>query len=349
MSDTVLNILAFSFLALSGLFIALLAAPFEALGWWAGWFGSDFEADKPVKDRAFRYHSSAKQVRPEHFIVFLDGIAKLNDENYEDVQKLLDTLESSVSNAVVMGDVMPYAVTNQSLIKERLLSRFWRYAFERKLDNSDSLIGFTINLRNLFQVLVSADRRYGPVYHYAEAQLIIRNLLSQGYEPGSGCAVTLIGYSGGAQVALGVTPFLKHVLRAPVDLISLGGIMSADPGVLDVRFLYHVVGSKDPVEKLGAQVFPGRWPIFWRSYWNRAKRRGKFTLVPLNGIAHNSAGGYLDEGAFAEDGRSFFELTSETLRLIITNPEEVRNARVKQGALKFAYDPLATNTLTAPN
>ena len=118
-------------------------------------------------------------------------------------------------------------------------------------------------------------------------------------------------------------------MRAPVDLISLGGVISADPGLLEVRHLYHLAGSKDTVEKLGAFVFPGRWSWALSSSWNRAKRRGKFAYIPLGPFGHNGEGGYLDENAHLENGVSYAEHTATTILKILTDPVKVRSRYAK--------------------
>ena len=43
------------------------------------------------------------------------------------------------------------------------------------------------------QVLVSADRCYGPIYNFGTAEVIRDGLLRQGYRVGSGKPVTIIG------------------------------------------------------------------------------------------------------------------------------------------------------------
>lgn len=324
MSEMILNILGYGLIALSGIIIAMMMAPLEALGWWAGWYGNDFEAAQE-KRAVYPLLIAPDEHNPKrHYLVFLDGIAKASKDNYDDVQMLLKRLGRELPDAAILGDVLPYSVTDRPLTRARPLSRFWQYARERKLQNALDPIGFMINLHNLFQVGVSADRRYGPIYNLGEAKLIIEDLLRRGYQPGSGVPITLIGYSGGGQIALGVTPHLKNALRAPVDVISLGGVMSADPGLSEVRFLYHLAGSKDYVERLGVICFPGRWPLWLGSSWNRAKRRGKLTFVPMGAIGHTGEHSYLDDSKNLPSGQSFVDHTVKTITRIVNQPAEVR-------------------------
>ena len=296
--------------ALGGLVVAMLLAPVEALGWWAGWYGEGLA--QPEQGDASAYVEAGSSHKATHYVVFLDGIAKIGPQNYDDVQALLDRLSERLPDAVVLGDVMPYSVTNTGLLEGRPLSHFWRYAFQLKREGKRPLIAFTINLRNVFQVLVAADARYGPIYSQGEAQSIATSLLHHGYQPGSGTPVTLIGYSGGGQIALGVTRFLKRALNAPVTVISLGGVMSSDAGLGDAEHLYHLVGSRDPVPTLG-RLFPGRWALLVNSHWNRLVRQGKFTLIKMGPMRHNGAGSYLDDKPKLESGESFLEHTTTTL------------------------------------
>ena len=85
-----------------------------------------------------------------------------------------------------------------------------------------ALLAATINIRNILIVSVAADQRYGPIYNQGTAQIIHNSLLCYGYQPGM--PVTLIGYSGGGQMAVGAAPYLRRSLKAPIELISLSGV-----------------------------------------------------------------------------------------------------------------------------
>lgn len=75
-------------------------------------------------------------------------------------------------------------------------------------------------------------------------------MLNKGYQPGSGALITLIGYSGGGQISLGAVPYLKKVLAAPIEVISLAGVISGNNEVAQVEHFYHLVGQKDWVARL---------------------------------------------------------------------------------------------------
>src|SRR6201999_4451186 len=122
-------------------------------------------------------------------------------------------------------------------------------------------IGWLVNLRNIFQVAVSVDHRYGPFFNLGAAEGIVSALQAHGYRVGSGCPLVLIGYSGGAQVSLGTATYLASLVKAPIQVISIGGVMSADPGCYSIQHLYHLFGAADTMDRIGKIAFAGRWPL----------------------------------------------------------------------------------------
>lgn len=297
--------LAFVFLTVS-----LLLAPIETLGWWAGWFGEGL--DEPDESHSADYVVVGGEKQPKLYVVYLDGIAKVDHDNYQDVQGLLDGLSSALPEAVVLGDVMPYSVRNVGLTQDRPFARFWRRMFRLKLEGRRPLLTFTINARNLLQVLVAADSRYGPVYGRGEAQVILTSLIRSGYDVEARPPIVIVGYSGGVQIGLVATGFLARALSTPVTMISLAGVMASDPGLAYLEHLYHLEGSRDGVPAYGRVLFPGRWRVWWGSHWNRLRRANKLSLVPMGPMTHNGAGSYLDDESFIE-GRDHRSITTEKI------------------------------------
>jgi hypothetical protein len=125
--------------------------------------------------------------------------------------------------------------------------------------------------------------------------------------------VILIGYSGAGQVALGASTYLKEELGAPVFVISLGGIFGSDVGLLTADHVYHLYGSEDKPQRLGKLLFPGRWPLFFYSTWNRAVRMGRVSEICLGRISHSGGTGYLTTSRQLPDGYNHLDKTVETI------------------------------------
>lgn len=297
--------------ALAALTVSLLLSPFEVLGWWAGWYGEGLE--HPHEQSPASYTEFGEHEAPEQFVIFLDGIANVGAGNYHDVEALLAGLASACPRSVILGDVMPYSVLDVDLLSPtRPLAPFWRRMFDRKLEGKGGLIDFSINLRNLAQVLVAADQRYGNVFGRGEAQLMLDSLLTRGYQPGSGTPITIVGYSGGAQIGLVAAPFLSRSLSAPLSMVSLGGVMASEAGLDYLDVMYHLEGSSDWVPKSGRALFPGLWRIAKRSHWNRLRRSGRLKFVEMGPMRHNGSGSYIDVESFIA-GESHLTITIRTV------------------------------------
>jgi hypothetical protein len=291
-----LSLLLFGALALIA--VSLVLAPLESLGWWAGWFGDDHELEGAAN--ALRKCRRDSGATARHYVVFLSGVGSpRSSEVPEEERPFVAHLRANLADAVVIDGVLPYSVLGLSLDDpERPLGRLWRWMLER-----GGLWLQLINARNLFQVLVSADRRYGPVIGFGLAKEILIALVREGYAIGGGAPVTLIGSSGGGQMGLGAGPFLVQALNAPVRMVSLGGVMSGDAAILHFRHVDHLYGTKDPVATtLPQMIFPGRWPANHCSPWWEARRRGIYRERAIGPIAHMGKGGYYDSGTRLPDG-----------------------------------------------
>ena len=293
-----------------GFLLVGILSPFEALGWWAGWYG------QPAEEEHVPTFYPAEGA--EHFVVFLSGIHSVSGESFaaREIVFLERLRERLTDRVVVVDDIFPYSVTNRALTGQRVFAKFWRWALERKL-SGPGLAGALINFRNVWQVAVSADSRYGPIYNQGSAEMIVRGLELHGYKPGSGVPVTLIGYSGGGQIAVGAAPHLRSVLDAPISVVSLGGVMSSDPGLLELEHVYHLYGRRDMVQRTGNLFFPGRWPLLPYSAWNQAKQKGIIKLISMGPADHTGPKGYLDEASFLPNGQSYLDATVETIARIV--------------------------------
>lgn len=287
-------------------------APLETLGWWAGWY--EDEVDTTINSGELAT-PIAEPDGVSRYIVYLDGIGKSTFEYMPDVEDFLSALTPVLpSNVALIRGIMPYSVLNNPLDEDRPLAFLWRLTDKVRIANPASVLGLMVNIRNTIIVSVSADKRYGPLYNRGIAQVVYNGLIKNGYLLRSGIPITLIGYSGGGQMAAACAPFLKRAVSAPIDVISLGGVISGNCNILELEHLYHFVGDKDGVEKLGPIMFPGRWKLFFLSYWNRAKRRGKISIMSLGPVGHQVPGGIMDPELQLEDGRTALERTIDAIQ-----------------------------------
>lgn len=299
---------------LISLLIAGLLSPFEALGWWAGWYGDGIETHIPAK-RPDHLSADAGRVSapPCRYIVYLDGISQSSADYPQRVQNFLDTLTAALPpDMVLIQDIMAYSALNRPLTAQRPFASFWRWVNRIEAGYPQSPLDIFINLRNTFQVAVSTDNRYGPVFNRGTAQVILNSLRQQSYRPGT--PITLLGYSGGAQVALGAVTYLKYALDVPIEVISLAGVISGNNGMTALDRLYHLKGDRDLLAQIGAMMFPKRWPLMAWSGWNSAKAEGRIRQISLGPMSHSGAQGPIDPVAQLPNGISHLE---QTLKIVV--------------------------------
>ena len=154
----------------------------------------------------------------------------------------------------MVAGLFPYAASGQPLAERPRTGALWARlgrAREAQPDLRGRLIDRLIDWRNLTQVLVSMDPRYGPIYNAGGARSLYAALVNHGYAPGGGAPVVLIGYNGGAQVCLGAATYLKPALAAPLAVVSLGGVVGSDRGLESVDHMYHLYGPATRAEGAG--------------------------------------------------------------------------------------------------
>ncbi|WP_258003762.1 CAAX protease [Fischerella thermalis] len=306
-------------ISLIAILFAGLLVPLEALGWWAGWYGD--QIDTTINPGTLE-EPIPPQTNVVRYVIYLDGIGQASSRYFPDGEEFLSQLAAILpDNIAIIRGLIPYSVFNRPLTDDKLLSFFWRTAERLSMSENPGLLGLllavAINIRNTFVVMVSADQRYGPIYNQGVAQVMYNSLINYGYTPNSGVPITLIGFSGGGQIAMGTLSYLKKALVAPIEVISLAGVISGNTNALMVEHLYHFVGDKDPVERLGPIFFPKRWKMFFLSYWNRAKRMGKISLASLGPVGHSGAGGVLDPHKLLPDGRTHLQQTLDVVTKIL--------------------------------
>jgi hypothetical protein len=289
------------------LVVAAMTVPISALVWWAGWR---------------RQRPPAALVPPEiapptdgPFLVYLSGIGDISGDystRYEDY--FLAALAARLPGLVLISDVFAYSMENLSMTSQRHLGRFWGWVNAERLGKGPlKVVGKLIDLRNILHIAVAADKRYGPIYGYDSAEMIIQGLLRQGYQIGGGAPVSLLGYSGGAQIALVSAGYLQATLGSSVQVISLGGLMNSSPALDQIAALTHFYGTRDTMQRLGTLIFPARWPMLTGTRWNRGLASGKIRAVCLGPMDHAGLGSYLDDGTYLPDGRSFMQISADAV------------------------------------
>lgn len=332
------------FLVSLGLFTLLIAgvlAPLSALGWWAR--GATLEAARDIDaGQAAADASDAQQpapdpslqapvllrntTEPEHFLIYLSGIGDISGEYLAEREwAFVDRLKAALPHTCVIHNIFAFSVENVGLVEDNRFGQLWARIQQAKLSSGRMRsLGGLINLRNLLQVAVSADRRYGPVFNYGTASTMLQFLLREGYRIGDGRPVTLYGYSGGGQVVLGSAQFLKPAIKAPLQVISMGGVMADSYGLEVADQVIHLEGERDTVQRLGDYLFPRRWPIARQSRWNQALASGKLHRVNTGPMVHSGPQSYLDAASLLPDGRSYLDYTVD---LVTTLVEDFRHGK----------------------
>lgn len=272
-------------LSVFALLITAAISPLETLSWWAGWSDDEIDSETVTPPPAAPGDASL-------YVIYLSGVASLSGDYLIARERIfIRELEARLPGSKIIADVFPYSPAGTPLLASpRVFERFWRWLQKLNLQGRRSILKALINLRNIYQVMVAADHRYGPIFSQGAAETIERSLRKAGYQIGA--PVAIIGYSGGAQVAIGAAPFLRDRLNCSIDVISIGGVVASDPGLRSIRKLTHLHGRNDLIEKVGALFFAERWAIFANSHWNSAKRDGCITIKTMDQIGHAGPKGY---------------------------------------------------------
>ncbi|MCB9118859.1 MAG: hypothetical protein M9936_32055 [Caldilinea sp.] len=288
--------------------------PFETLGWWAGWFGDAIYHDDPtvLEERPLL----PPQGEASAYVLFLSGIGRVSGQtlSYRETE-FLELLKQRLPTAEIVDDIFPYSVNNLALTGQPIFARLWQWALRRKLEGP-ALAGYLINTRNMLQVAIAADKRYGPIYNQAMAEVMLDSVMRRRFNPESRTPIFIIGYSGAGQMAIGAATYLREWSKGPVYVISLGGIFSSDEGILAADHVFHLWGENDKAQ-VWRYLMPGRWPLFAASEWNRALRQQRVTIIRLPGMGHTGRGGYLDHTPPEPDTPSNLQRTVETIGAIV--------------------------------
>jgi pimeloyl-ACP methyl ester carboxylesterase len=309
------------------LFVTAALAPLESLGWWAGWTRE--ASAKEARPKAKPSVAAHRADEPDFYLIYLSGIGAISGDSFpEEEYPFLQGLKARLPTAKVITDVYPYSVTNNGLTGQRFFAGLWKRIEKMRWKNPNSMLALFVNLRNALQMFVSADRRYGPIYNLGIANEIYRVLLQHGYRPENGRPIVLLGWSGGGQIAIGAANYLAD-LPSPLYVISLGGMLSDDPGLEKLTHLWHLYGVADPLQALGAVLYAGRWPISPHSPWNNAMAEGRIDIICLGHYRHNNERNYFDMKTLLPNdarGRTYGEKTLDAVVHILEDQKLIGGA-----------------------
>ncbi|MEV4352361.1 hypothetical protein AB0J83_48535 [Actinoplanes sp. NPDC049596] len=292
-------------LLLAGLGPVLLAeallARFELLTYAARW-----RAPVTTLPPGMPYARGAEPDRPpDAYLVYLDGIGKRRFRDTRDGGRLVQAVIDGAPELRVLGQVLPYSPLADPLADRRV----WTWLRHRA--------GLLLFLHNVMQIFIAADRRYRPLYNRAVGSQIAIQLQQAGYRPDCGLPVVLLGYSGGAQLALGVVDEIFRRLRAPLWPITLGGFHNGANDLTHAQHLDQLTSGADWIEHTSGRIFPPRWPLLRWTGWNRARRAGKVTVHALDPATHVGPLSYISPTAMLPDGRSHLDRTADTVIEIV--------------------------------
>jgi hypothetical protein len=291
------------FLILWGIF-----APVSTIVWWLNQSAGNLglvENNQPKPLPNLSLNPSASKI--DCYIVFLPGIGNFSPDEIAPGEKyFIDRLAEKHPNCATVRDVFPYSIVNQDLGSERLLAPLWKIA-----KNNDELLGSVfIPLRNLWRFAISSDYRYSPVYSMGIADTIVERMNAVHSIPRSTKPINLIlvSTSGGSQVALGASTYLKKWLNARLTVVSIGGAFDGKVGFDQVDHVYHLQGEQDLVPTLAYAILPSRWNWTVGSPINQAQQQGRFTVCSSGSHEHSGDKGYFGT-AIAANNQSYVDQT----------------------------------------
>lgn len=242
----------------------------------------------------------------ELFVVYLDGVGKTRRVPTRVADGLATAMGEALPGARFVTDVLPYS-PHQLPLTERpgASGRIWRALRRRAFP---FLVG-----HNILQTLVVLDARYQQAYGQAVGTATAAALRRAGHRPGD--RVALLGYSGGAAIAVAAADPLTGLLGQPPVVVSLGGFLDGHRMPQQAQ-VHHLASSADRLERLGRVMFMPRWTVARRSAWNRALAAGAVRRHPMSGPRHVGTRGYLATMTAADGSSNVARTAAVTARLL---------------------------------
>jgi len=234
------------------------------------------------------------------YLVYLDGIHQLERDHPPRVSAFLELLEQRLAaDTLLVRGLETYTVLPVALAEDAGSAWFWRrlFALQEQHRNRwlELLAAVLVQANNVIKVGISSDRRYGPILNYELALKITLRLAEAGFRRDAGSRIVLVGYSGGAEMSMGVADYLRRITRAPVSIVSFCGVFSGNQVLSDLAGITTIVGGQDPVAAFGRIAYPGRSPLLPLSNWNQALAAGWIRRLEIPGMNHNGASGPFSE------------------------------------------------------
>lgn len=283
------------------LLLPVLVAPFETAGWWTQ--RRQRHAVIPIRPAQAPAGTRAQ-------LVYFTGVAGYSGEFLARREAaLLQRIRESFPGLSIHSEVFPYSVNNNPLNGERAFARLWEWLHRWRLKLPNNVFDVLIVARNIGQLLVSADPRYGPVYNKGLAEVLRSRLDPR-------LPTIFLAYSGGAQMAIGAAGPYAQSHKAPLHLVALGGVFTDDPGIKHFESVTQLLGTQDRwVVKAGSLLFPGLWRWMFWSGWNRYLRGGRFQTLASGPHAHVGKRDYFSfKPISGQDGPSYADACFEVLR-----------------------------------
>ena len=257
---------------------------------WEGWMQSF-----PDASGLFVGNEEKRSVH-RHFLVYLDGIHQSEESHPPRVQEFLNCLESEIANdSLLVKGIEAYTITDVGLRAASYSRWFWQRLFALQEHHANAFVqfvcAFCIQANNVIKVGISSDRRYGPVMNYELALKIARRLEQLDFHPSHAFRVVLVGYSGGAEMAIGTAEILQKLCFSPVQVITVCGVFSGNAALESIQDVAMVVGSKDPVAAFGRLAYPGRLSLLPLTNWNRWQRSHSLHRYQIDRMSHNGSSG----------------------------------------------------------
>ncbi|MFN7819498.1 MAG: alpha/beta hydrolase [Cyanobacteriota bacterium] len=265
---------------------------------WEGWIEG---LQEPAKLFAATPPSSCEA--PAHYMVYLDGIHQKESDHPPRISTFLARLEQALGPGTrLLKAIETYTVLPVGLAEDPGSAWFWRRLLTLQEQHPNGLVqvlaATLVEANNVIKVGISSDRRYGPILNVELALKVAERLAEVGFHPSSGATITLLGYSGGGEMAMGMADYLRRICRCPVRIITFCGVFSGNQELARVERITTVVGSRDPMEVVGRLAYPGRSPLLPLTRWNQAIRAGSVRRTVIPGMTHNG-----NQGPFSERHR----------------------------------------------